>query len=159
MVFFNQMLMFLGLIERPLRLQNDDMGIGVIVIQVWKNIPFALLIITSAVTSIKQETVHAARDLGAGYLQRLVDLYIPLCLNALALAFVLIFIGALGDFAIYSVAGPRSLYSMATLMNLTAFNLNEWDSAAVIATMLMAIASVVGLVVTIGTKKLMQVWR
>src|SRR5262245_37747761 len=41
----NGALLGLGVIDRPLRMLNDNFGWGVLVIQVWKNLPFQLLII------------------------------------------------------------------------------------------------------------------
>ena len=40
------------------------MPIGVIFLQLWKNMPFALLLLTGAVQGISDEVLDAARDLG-----------------------------------------------------------------------------------------------
>ncbi len=44
----NEALLALGIIKKPLRMLNDKFGWGVIVIQVWKNLPFVLLILSSS---------------------------------------------------------------------------------------------------------------
>ena len=62
----NEFLIALRLIEEPLRLTHDDWGLGVIAIQVWKNLPLQTLILTSALASIKIDLEDAARNLGAG---------------------------------------------------------------------------------------------
>src|SRR5439155_13189131 len=43
----NSFLLAIGLIDRPLRMLNDRFGWNVFAIQVWKNLPFQLLIISA----------------------------------------------------------------------------------------------------------------
>ena len=42
--FINLGLLKLGIISHPIRMQNDRWGTGVIILQVWKQLPYALLI-------------------------------------------------------------------------------------------------------------------
>ena len=57
--------MGLGIIDRPLRMLNDKFGWNVLVIQIWKNLPFQLLIIASVLETIQTDIEDAARNLGA----------------------------------------------------------------------------------------------
>ncbi len=109
--FINLGLLKLGIISQPIRMQNDRWGIGVIILQVWKQLPYALLIITGSLRAIGDEIVDAARDLGAGKTARLLQIILPLSIKAVQVSLILIFIGALGDFSFQVVAGPTSVFS------------------------------------------------
>jgi len=111
---------------------NDKFGWGVVAIQVWKNIPFVLLILSSSLASIRDDTVDAARNLGAGTFAVLFRIYVPLAMPGILVSMILMFIKAFGDFAITSVAGPTYPPSIALRMRNTATLFQEWDKAAVL---------------------------
>jgi len=128
----NETLMALHIINKPLRMLNDKFGWGVVAIQVWKNIPFVLLILSGSLASIRDDTVDAARNLGAGAFSILFRIYIPLAMPAILVSMILMFIKAFGDFAITSVAGPTYPPSIALRMRNTATMFQQWDKAAVL---------------------------
>ncbi len=127
----NQLLMFLGLIKEPLRMLNDRQGWGVIAIQVWKNLPFVLLILAASLAGIREDVIDAAKNLGAGRLALLKDIYVPLAMPGILVSMILMFIKAFGDFPITSVAGPNYPNSLAVRMLTTATMFQEWGQAAV----------------------------
>ncbi len=143
----NELLLYLGLISAPLRMQNDNFGWGVVILQIWKNLPFALILVGGAVNAIRDDLLDAASNLGASRWRRFIQVVVPLTLPAVQVTLILVFIGALGDFAFFSVAGPRTTYSLARLMQATAMEYGEWNNAAVIAVVIMATAAVVTLLI------------
>lgn len=139
--FFNLALVKLGIIAKPMRLQNDPYGIGVVFLQVWKQMPFALLVLTGAVQAIGDDILNAARDLGAGALSRFRKIILPLTLRSLQAALILIFIGAAGDFSFQVVAGPTNVNSLAQFMLRAQESGNDgWNVAAVVAVLLMLLS-------------------
>ncbi len=138
--FLNEIFVRIGLFESPKSMQNDKQGISVIILQIWKNMSFALLLLSSAVKGISDDIIFAAQDLGAKRLTRLWKVVFPLTISSLQVAFIIIFIGAVGDFAFNTVAGPRHTYSMAQLMYSLANVEYEVNQAAVIAVMLMFVS-------------------
>lgn len=133
----NEFLLAANIIRTPLRMQNDSFGTGVIVLQIWKNMPFALILISSSVNAVKNDILYASGNLGANKWQRFITIILPLTLPALQVALIIVFIDAIGDFAFYSVAGPHDVYSLARLMQSTAMEYGEWNNAAVIAVIIM----------------------
>ena len=133
----NETLVWLGIWSEPKSLQNDDFGWGVVILQMWKNIPFALILIGGAVNGLKNDLLDAAANLGSNAWQRFRYVIFPMTLGAVQVSFILIFIGALGDFAFYTIAGPRNTYSLARLMQMTAYQFEQWNQSAVIAMMIM----------------------
>ncbi|MDD4574774.1 MAG: ABC transporter permease [Sphaerochaeta sp.] len=128
----NTVLMRLNIINEPLRMLNDSFGWGVVTIQIWKNLPFVLLILMSAISSIRDDTIDAAKNLGAGYWSVLFRIYIPLAMPGILVAMILMFIRAFGDFPITSVAGPVYPSSVAGRMQIMANLYQEWNQAAVL---------------------------
>ena len=135
----NETLAALHIIKKPLRMLNDKFGWGVVAIQVWKNIPFVLLILAGSLASIRDDTVDAARNLGARSFSILFRIYIPLAMPGILVSMILMFIKAFGDFAITSVAGPTYPPSIALRMRNTATLFQEWDKAAVLGVIIIII--------------------
>ncbi|PJE29455.1 Spermidine/putrescine transport system permease protein PotB [Pseudooceanicola marinus] len=138
----NQFLIWTGLTDAPIRFQNDRNGFGVIFLQLWKNMPLALLLLTGAVQGISDEVVDAARDLGAGPLARFRKVIAPLTVQAMQAALIIIFIGAAGDFAFQVTAGPTNVQSMAQYMVFLKTSFGRWNQAAVVGVSLMGLALV-----------------
>ncbi|EEM0616747.1 TPA: ABC transporter permease [Salmonella enterica] len=143
----NELLLALGIISEPLRMQNDDFGWGVVILQIWKNLPFALILVGGAVNAIRNDVLDAASNLGASRWHSFAGVVVPLTLPAVQVTLILVFIGALGDFAFFSVAGPRNTYSLARLMQATAMEYGEWNNAAVIAVIIMLTAGICTLLI------------
>ncbi|HCL5281418.1 TPA: ABC transporter permease [Salmonella enterica] len=143
----NELLLAPGIISEPLRMQNDDFGWGVVILQIWKNLPFALILVGGAVNTIRNDVLDAASNLGASRWRSFTGVVVPLTLPAVQVTLILVFIGALGDFAFFSVAGPRNTYSLARLMQATAMEYGEWNNAAVIAVIIMVTAALCTLLI------------
>jgi putative spermidine/putrescine transport system permease protein len=139
----NTALMRLNLIDEPLRMLNDKFGWGVVFIQIWKNLPFVLLIVMAALASIRDDTIDAAKNLGAGYWSVFFRIYVPLAMPGILVSMILMFIKAFGDFPICSVAGPIYPSSMAQRMQIMATIYQEWDQAAVLGVIIIVTAFMV----------------
>lgn len=153
---FNEGMIWLGIIDKPIRMQNDSFGWGVIVLQVWKQLPFAMILLAGAANSIRSDVLDAASDLGATSWKRFTQVILPLTLPALQVSLILIFIGALGDYSFYSIAGPKNAYSLAMLMHITSTEFFEWNKSAVIAVVIMLTAVVASLVISLVTTPFMK---
>jgi putative spermidine/putrescine transport system permease protein len=133
----NEVLVRLGLIAEPLRLTHDDWGLGVVFIQVWKNLPFLALILTAVLADVPGDLEDAARNLGAGPFAVFRHVLLPLSIPGAQTGVTLVFIGVLGDFAINAIAGPLYPPSLSIRMYLLGRNFGEWGQAAVIAILIM----------------------
>ncbi|WP_117233869.1 ABC transporter permease [Vibrio maerlii] len=152
----NQMMMAIGLIDKPIRMQNDDFGWGVIILQVWKQLPFAMILLAGAVNSIRNDVLDAAADLGANTWRKFTGIIFPLSVPALQVALILIFIGALGDYSFYSIAGPKNTYSLSMLMHITSTEFMEWNKGAVVAVVIMVTAVLAAIAISLLTAPLAQ---
>lgn len=143
----NQVLMALGITDAPIRMQNDRDAWGVIILQLWKNIPLALVLLTGAVQAIPDDVLDAGRDLGAGPFDRFRKIVAPLSLLAMQAALIIIFINAAGDFAFQVTVGPTNVQSMAQYMLFLKDSFGRWNQAAVVGVSLMGLALVGSLLV------------
>ncbi len=137
----NQFMQWIGLWDGPRRLQNDQNAVGVLLLQVWKQMPFALLLLTGAVRGISDDVLDAARDLGAGAFARFRRIIAPLTVSGTQAALAIIFIGAVSDFSFQVIAGPNNRQSLAQLMN-SYKDRGDWHSAAVVGVIMMILAMV-----------------
>lgn len=151
----NQFLQWIGILDHPVRFQNDRNAIGVIILQVWKQMPFALLLLTGAVQGISDDVLDAARDLGAGSWARFRKVIAPLTVSGMQAAMVIIFIGALSDFSFQVIAGPTNRQSMSQLMTLFKENGN-WHAAAVVGVTLMILALIGSAILVLLTRVVLK---
>ena len=136
----NEFLLFIGAIREPLRMTHDDWGLGVVAIQVWKNMPLQTLILTAALVNIQTDLEHAARNLGANPWAVFRHVLFPLSIPGALTGVILVFIGVFGDFSINTVAGPKYPPTMSMRMVYLAKNFGEWGQAAVVAIIIMVAA-------------------
>lgn len=129
----NEFLLLLGLIGEPMRMTHDDWGLGVVAIQVWKNMPLQTLILTAALVSIQTDLEHAARNLGANPWAVFRHVLFPLSIPGALTGVILVFIGVFGDFSINTVAGPKYPPTLSMRMVFLAKNFGEWGQAAGVA--------------------------
>ena len=147
----NQIFIAIGAWDEPIRMQNDKNAIGVLILQVWKNLPFALLILLGSIQSIGDDVIDAARDLGANSFERLKKIIAPLTISSMQAALIIIFIGAVADFSFQSIAGPTIKYSLSQLM-LYYKNNGRWHEAAGVGVTIMIISFLGAIFISYLTK-------
>ncbi len=126
----NSALLYTGIIDKPLKLLNDKFGWNVLIIEIWKNLPFQMVILASVLQTIRSDIEDAARNLGANPLQVVLHIIVPLSIPGILIAVALVFILTFGDYAITSIAGPVNPPSLPVLMYSRAFTRHDWDTAA-----------------------------
>jgi putative spermidine/putrescine transport system permease protein len=151
----NNLLLAVGLIDRPMRMLNDTFGWNVLLIQVWKNLPFQLLIIASVLETIQTDIEDAARNLGASPLRVIYHIVLPMSAPGILIAVVLVFILTFGDYAITRVAGPVYPSSLSVLMYTDAFTLQQWGAAACIG-MVVIVASLLFVAIYARAARMIQ---
>jgi putative spermidine/putrescine transport system permease protein len=121
-------------------------GIGIVLTQVWVNIPFAVLILGAGLQAIDDALIDGARDVGAGPLRTFTAVILPLNAVPTMIALTLLFIGVFGSFTIpYLVGGNAPAMLGVTMTNYLTQYLRRAE-AVTIAVLAFAIASVVGVV-------------
>lgn len=109
----------LGLIAEPAQfpvLVHDKFGIGIMLVYLWKQIPFIGLIALALLQSIGEDYEEIARSLGARGWQRIRHVLLPLMLPGIVPGSVIIFAFVFGSFEVPYLLG-RSFPTMLSVLS------------------------------------------
>ncbi len=109
----NNTLMSLGLIE-PLQALSFLDWRGVVVTFVWKQLPFAALLISGAMASMDRSMIESARGLGAGRFRILMEIVLPQVLSTVWVSLILSFVTMLSALSVpmMIVAGSPTMLTV-----------------------------------------------
>ncbi|WP_280154885.1 ABC transporter permease subunit [Piscinibacter sp. XHJ-5] len=109
----NNSLVAAGVIE-PLQAFSMLDWRGVVVTFVWKQMPFAALLIAGAMASLDRSTIESARGLGAGRLRILVEIVLPQVKATVLVALILSFVTMLSALSVpmMIIAGTPTLITV-----------------------------------------------
>jgi ABC-type spermidine/putrescine transport system permease subunit I len=117
---------------------------GVVITQIWFNIPFAVLMLGSGLDGIDQDLIESAQDVGAGFLTVLWRIVLPLNLVPLLIVLTFTFIGVIGSFTIPYLIGPNAPQMLGVSIQAYFSNYNQPQPAVAMAVILFLLAAVAG---------------
>lgn len=133
----NNLLMWSGLIEQPLRMLYTDFAIYVGL--VYSYLPFMILPLYATLERLDADLIEAAQDLGASPAQAFRDVTWPLARPGVIAGCLLVFIPAMGEYVIpYLLGGPGSLMIGRVLFDEFFFN-HDWPLASAVAVVLLVL--------------------
>ena len=91
-------------------------SLGVVIGLVWTNIPFAVILLASAMQGVADVLVEAARDVGASWLRVIWSVILPLCRLPIVIIVTFTAIGTLGNFTIPDLMGPNAPQMLGVAM-------------------------------------------
>jgi len=117
---------------------------GVVIGQVWTNIPFAVLILASGLQAVPDPLIEAAQDTGASRLTILWRVVVPL--NTLPTMIVGTFtgIGVLGSFTVPDLLGPTAPTMLGVSMSRYYQSFNEPQLSTAVAVLVFLLAAGLG---------------
>ena len=133
----NEALIGLGLIDDPLRLIRND--IGVIIGMVHYMLPYAILPLFANMQTIDRSLVPAARALGASPRRAFFTVFFPLSLPGLAGAAILVLIFASGFYITPALLGGGKVVMVAEYISVQMSETLKWGLATSLATCLMVV--------------------
>jgi putrescine transport system permease protein len=131
----NSLLLWLGLIEQPLKIMYTDFATAVGL--VYSYLPFMILPLYATLERMDMDLIDAAQDLGASRSRAFWDITWPLAKPGTIAGCLLVFIPAMGEYVIpYLLGGPDSLFIGRVLFD--EFFLNrDWPLASAVAIVLL----------------------
>ncbi len=120
----NNALLFLGVIETPLKIMYTDYA--VIAGLFYLMLPFMVLPLYATVEKLDYQLVEAARDLGAGALSVFMRVIIPLTLPGIMAGCVMVFVPAMGLFYVASLLGGARQLLVGNLIWQQFLNARNW---------------------------------
>lgn len=131
----NTWLQDLGMIDGPVTLVRNDFG--VIVGMVHFLIPFAVFPLASAMRSVDERVLLAARGIGASRLRIFWQVFVPMTAGGIMGAALLVFVFSLGFYVVPTLLGGGRAVMLAELIYLRIFQIPDWGIAAALSTLIM----------------------
>jgi putative spermidine/putrescine transport system permease protein len=131
----NTWLQSLGLISEPLTMVRNEFG--VILGMTHFLIPFAVFPIASAMRSLDERILLAARGMGASRLRIFWSIFVPMTRAGILGAGLMVFVFALGFFVTPAILGGGRSVMIAELIYLRIFQSPDWGLGAAVSVILM----------------------
>lgn len=135
----DQLLMFLGVTDSPLRLLYTYPA--VVVGMIYALLPFMILAVYSSAEKMDWRLVDAARDLGASRLKAFTSITLPLTMPGLLSGIILTFIPSMGLFFIADILGGNKIVLVGSMIQDLMTRGRNLPLAAAMAVVLMAMTS------------------
>jgi len=133
----NQLLVGWGLIDRPLALIYNMLGVQIGMVHVL--LPFMVFPLLSVMTRIDIALVAAARSLGASPRQAFLRIFLPLSLPGVSAGCVLVFLLAVGFYITPALLGGEGQVTFTTLIELVVRDLLDWNFGASLGVFLLTV--------------------
>lgn len=135
----DQLLMFLGVIQKPLKLLYTYPA--VVVGMVYTLLPFMILSVYSSAEKMDWSLVEAARDLGASAFKAFLTITFKLTLPGLFSGIILTFIPSMGLFFIADILGGNKVVLVGSLIQEQLTRAHNWPFAAALSVILMLLTN------------------
>lgn len=80
---------------------------GILLMNLWFNIPFASMIIVAALSGISESIIESARDVGAGKIRVFFKMILPLSIKDVMIALTFVFMSNISSFTTPYLIGPN----------------------------------------------------
>ena len=135
--FLNQALLWLGVIDQPLRMLNTDFAVYVGIVYTY--LPFAVLPIYATLEKLDAALLEAAEDLGCSRISAFWLVVLPLSRPGLIAAAFLVFIPVVGEFIIPSILGGPDTLMIGRVLWDEFFSNRDWPVASAVAVVLLVL--------------------
>jgi ABC-type spermidine/putrescine transport system permease subunit I len=133
----NQLLVGWGVIDRPLALIYNMLGVQIGMVHVL--LPFMVFPLLSVMTRIDATLVSAARSLGASPRQAFLRIFLPLSLPGVSAGCVLVFLLAVGFYITPALLGGEGQVTFSTLIELVVRDFLDWNFGASLGVFLLTV--------------------
>jgi ABC-type spermidine/putrescine transport system permease subunit I len=116
-------------------------NVGVVVGQVWSNLPFGVLLITAGLYSVPQPYVDAARDTAAPWHTIVRTILFPLAKLPTMVVITFVATGTLGTYTIPFIIGPSSPQMLGVAMDYYYSSYGQPQAATIMAVVIFLLAA------------------
>lgn len=147
----NNFLIKTRIISSPLSLLYNE--ISIVVGFVYLFMPLMILSLIGVLENIDSDLVVAAESLGATKLKSFFKIIFPLSVPGLIVGSILVFTGSLTAYTTPHLLGGTKSRVLATVVYQNAMTLNDWETASVVATVMILITILVSTVINALAKR------
>ncbi len=137
----NQLLLNLNIINSPLQLMYNNLGI--IIGMVYTLLPFMIMPLYNSVSTIDKSLLEASSDLGASKMEMFFKIILPQTKSALFNGSLMVFTPALGYFFIVDVLGGGKIMILGNLIKNQFLTARNWPFGAAISVFLLLITGII----------------
>lgn len=125
-------------------LVSDEKGIGIILVYLWKGIPFTAITTYNILRNISEKLEQVSINLGASKLQSFRYIALPLAMPSIISSFIILFAFAFGSFEVPFLIGPSTpkALSVQAYISYTSSDLGQRPIAMVMNVILSSISFV-----------------
>ena len=133
----NNILIWLGLIDQPLRLMYSELAVHIGI--VYSYLPFMILPLYANMEKLDGSLVEVSADLGARPMITFLTVTLPLTVPGMVAGSLLVFIPATGEFVIPDLLGGGNVLMIGRVLY-NEFNANhDWPVASAVAIVLLLV--------------------
>lgn len=140
----NKLLLDLNIIDNPIHLMYNNFGI--IIGMVYTLLPFMILPLYNAVSSIDKSLIEASNDLGASKMKIFSNVILPMTKSALFNGSLMVFTPVLGYFFIVDICGGGKIMILGNLIKNQFLTARNWPFGASVSVVLLIITGVLVLI-------------
>ncbi|MBM7871189.1 putative spermidine/putrescine transport system permease protein [Clostridium pascui] len=148
----NTILLNLNLINSPLSMLYNEFSIVVGFVQLF--LPLMILSLIGVMENITEDYMLAAESLGASKFKAFLKVVFPLSVPGLMTGSILVFTGCLTAYTTPQLLGGTKTRVLATLIYQNAMTLSDWNSASVVAVIMIITTIIVTSIMNRGAKAL-----
>jgi ABC-type spermidine/putrescine transport system, permease component I len=148
----NSFLINIGLINKPLELLYNE--ISIVVGFVYLFLPLMIMSLIGVMDNIDSSLIEAAESLGASRFEAFIKVIFPLSVPGIIVGSILVFTGSFTAYTTPQLLGGNKSRVLATLIYQKAMALSDWNSASVIATIMIITTIVISTVINKLASKL-----
>lgn len=136
----NQVLLSLGLIQEPLKMLYTETAI--VIGSLYLFLPLMITTLVGILENIDSELIEAAETLGANPVVAFMKVIWPLSIPGVIVGSILVFTGSFTAYTTPQLLGGNQNMMMSTFLYQQAMSLGNWESAGVIA-LIMIITTII----------------
>ncbi len=121
----NQFLLWIGIIDEPFKILYSQTA--VILGLIYTYTPMMVLPLYATILKIDNSLIEASRDLGASRIRAFFDITFKLSLTGIFAGTLLVFIPALGSFAIPAILGGTDSVMIGNMVENQFFHIGNWN--------------------------------
>lgn len=135
----NDVLVGSGLIDNPLQLTRNELGVMIGMVHFM--VPFAFFPLLQSFKRIDAKVLLAARGMGSSRLRTFFEVFLPQTVPGILGAFIIVFVFAIGFFIIPVLLGGGQTVMIAEYIFMQMFQTSNWGLGAALSVVLLAVVS------------------
>jgi len=141
----NNLLIYFKIIDKPLTLLFNEFSIVIGFIYLF--LPLMIMSLIGVMDNIDDDLIEAAESLGASKFTAFMKVIFPLSMPGLIVGSILVFTGSLTAYTTPQLLGGNKSKVLATLLYQNAMSLSDWNTTAVIATIMIVTTIVISSII------------